>query len=328
MPPCAAGVLMSMRHVFTLSSNTRMFSRFCGLVYSTLVCPAPAKSTSLAAIFTASLKSFARYIASSGLSFSTLHGSCLPTSDTSAISTRVPGGTPVRPRMPVSFAMLCPTMSAFRRPSMWIFLPAVTASSLDRMWQPRLMSSRRTVSYTLSTTTMLCSLAQMTPLSNVLERMMEETAICRSAVSSMMAGVLPLPTPSAAWPDEYALCTMAGPPVARMSLMSGDCIRAWLSGTVGFSSHWMRPGGAPAASAASRTMRAASAVHFTARGCGDSTSALRVLSAMSDLKMAVADGLVVGITPAMTPIGSATFVMPPISSSSTTPHVFMCLYLL
>jgi len=38
------------------------------------------------------------------------------------------------------------------------------------------------------------------PLSNVLLRMMEDTAISMSAVSSMMAGVLPDPTPSAGWP--------------------------------------------------------------------------------------------------------------------------------
>ena len=56
-------------------------------------------------------------------------------------------------------------------------------------------------------------------------------------------------------------------------------------------------GGAPAATAASRTMRAASIVQCLARGCGHSTSALRVLSASSALKMAVLVGLVVGTMP-------------------------------
>ena len=43
-------------------------------------------------------------------------------------------------------------------------------------------------------------------------------------------------------------------------------------------------------------MRAASMVLFTARGCGEKTMALRVFSATSDLKMAVAPGFVVGTT--------------------------------
>ena len=48
----------------------------------------------------------------------------------------------------------------------------------------------------------LCSLAQIMPLSNVLEWMMEFTASRMSALSSMMAGVLPAPTPSAGLPEE------------------------------------------------------------------------------------------------------------------------------
>ena len=82
-----------------------------------------------------------------------------------------------------------------------------------------------------------CSDAQIMPLSNVLDTMMEDTAISMSADSSMIAGVLPEPTPSAGWPLEYAACTIAGPPVARMSLMSGLDISACDSATVGLSSH-------------------------------------------------------------------------------------------
>jgi len=44
-----------------------------------------------------------------------------------------------------------------------------------------------------STTTTLCSVLQMTPLSNVLDSRMEETASCTLAVSSITAGVLPAP---------------------------------------------------------------------------------------------------------------------------------------
>ncbi len=61
-----------------------------------------------------------------------------------------------------------------------------------------------------------CSEAQIIPLSNVLEWIIELTAITMSAVSSMMAGVLPAPTPSAGLPLEYADLTIPGPPVARM----------------------------------------------------------------------------------------------------------------
>ena len=85
--------------------------------------------------------------------------------------------------------------------------------------------------------------------------------------------------------------------------------------------------GAPAASAASRTTRAAARVLCTARGWGEKTMALRVLRAMSALKIAVEEGLVVGTTPQTMPMGSPTFWMPAASSSSITSHVFRSLYL-
>ena len=47
-----------------------------------------------------------------------------------------------------------------------------------------------------------CSLAQIMPLSKVLEWRMELTAILMSAVSSRMTGVLPGPTPRAGLPEE------------------------------------------------------------------------------------------------------------------------------
>ena len=48
------------------------------------------------------------------------------------------------------------------------------------------------------------------PLSNVLEWMIELTASLISALSSMMTGVLPAPTPSAGLPEEYAALHHAG----------------------------------------------------------------------------------------------------------------------
>jgi len=56
--------------------------------------------------------------------------------------------------------------------------------------------------------------------------------------------------------------------------------------------------------------------------------ALRVLSAMSALKIVVEVGFVVGTIPAITPMGSAILVMPSASSRSITPAVFIDLYLL
>ena len=119
---------------------------------------------------------------------------------------------------------------------------------------------------------------------------------------------------------------MPGPPVARM--MSASCISSLVSSRDGTSIQSMMPLGAPAASAASRTMRAASAVHFLARGCGEMRMALRVFRASRHLKMAVEVGLVVGMTAATMPMGSATFLKPMAGSSSMTPQVFMSLYLL
>ena len=88
------------------------------------------------------------------------------------------------------------------------------------------------------------------------------------------------------------------------------------------------PSGAPAFTAASRTTLAAAMVQFLARGCGEMMIALRVFKAISVLKIAVEVGLVVGITAAIRPIGSAIFLMPYSLSSSITPTVLVSLYAL
>lgn len=49
------------------------------------------------------------------------------------------------------------------------------------------------ISHMESTTTTLCSVEQITPLSKVLDSRMEDTARLTLAVSSMTAGVLPAP---------------------------------------------------------------------------------------------------------------------------------------
>ena len=54
----------------------------------------------------------------------------------------------------------------------------------------------------------------------------------------------------------------------------------------------------------------------------------RVFNAKSVLKIAVAVGLVVGITAPIIPTGSAIFLIPYAVSSSITPQVFVFLYVL
>ena len=56
--------------------------------------------------------------------------------------------------------------------------------------------------------------------------------------------------------------------------------------------------------------------------------ALRVFRLISDLKIAVEVGLVVGTIPQMIPIGSAMVMVPKVWSSASTPQVFSSLYAL
>ena len=152
---------------------------------------------------------------------------------------------------------------------------------------------------------------------------MEFTARRISAVSSMITGVFPAPTPSAGFPEEYAALTIPGPPVAR--IISASCITILVSSRLGTSIQPMIPSGAPAFTAASRTSFAAAIVDTFARGCGLMMIAFLVFNAINVLKIAVEVGLVVGITAATSPIGSAIFLIPYTGSSSITPQVFVFL---
>ena len=137
---------------------------------------------------------------------------------------------------------------------------------------------------------------------------MEFTASLTSAVSSLITGVFPAPTPRAGLPEEYAALTMPGPPVARM--VSELLITSLVRSRLGTSIHPMIPSGAPAFTAASSTTLAAAMVHFFARGWGEMMMAFLVFRAIRHLKIAVEVGFVVGITAAISPRGSATFLMP------------------
>ena len=99
---------------------------------------------------------------------------------------------------------------------------------------------------------------------------------------------------------------MPGPPVARMVATPGWAIRRWVASMEGCSIHWMQFSGAPAFTAASYTTRAASTEHFCAEGWNAKTMGLRVFTAIRLLNMVVEVGLVVGVTPQITPTGSAT----------------------
>ena len=72
----------------------------------------------------------------------------------------------------------------------------------------------------------------------------------------------------------------------------------------------MIPSGAPAATAASSTIFAAAIVDFLALGCGLIIMPFLVFNASNYLNIAVEVVFVVGITAAITPIGSATFLIP------------------
>ena len=138
--------------------------------------------------------------------------------------------------------------------------------------------------------------------------------------------MLPAPTPNAGFPDEYAAFTIPGPPVAKM--ISAFFITSFVSSREGTSIQPIIFSGAPAFTAASRTIFAASIVEFFARGCGLIIIAFLVFNASNVLKIAVEVGFVVGITAAIRPIGSAIFLIPNAGSSSITPQVFVSLYAL
>ena len=101
---------------------------------------------------------------------------------------------------------------------------------------------------------------------------------------------------------------MPGPPVA--SIMSTDCISILVSSRDGTSIHAIMPSGAPAFTAASKTVFAASIVDFLALGWGLIIIPFLVFSAIKVLKIAVEVGFVVGITAATMPTGSAIFLIP------------------
>ncbi|CRH92996.1 Uncharacterised protein [Chlamydia trachomatis] len=83
--------------------------------------------------------------------------------------------------------------------------------------------------------------------------------------------------------------------------------------------------GAPASTAAFRTRSTAALLQRFADGCGANTIALRDLIAIIALKITVEVGLVDGVIPSKSPIGSATLNTLFFSSTSRMPEVCMSL---
>ena len=83
----------------------------------------------------------------------------------------------------------------------------------------------------------------------------------------------------------------------------------------------MQCSGAPAATAASWTIRTVSWQHFRAPRCGLKMTGLRVFRQISALKMVVDVGLVTGVSARIGPIGCATSVIPRSGSWERTPTV-------
>lgn len=83
--------------------------------------------------------------------------------------------------------------------------------------------------------------------------------------------------------------------------------------------------GAPASMAACKTISAAWLVAFLARGCGEKIIPLRVFRLISDWKIAVEVGFVVGTIVQIMPTGSTIVIVPKVSFSHSMSQVFSSL---
>ena len=134
---------------------------------------------------------------------------------------------------------------------------------------------------------------------------------------------MPGPTPSAGVPEEYAALTIAEPPVARIMLLS--FISSAVPTRVGRVIMPISPSGPPSFRMASLRTRTVSPMHLIAAGWGEMIRALPALIAISALKIAVEVGLVLGTSPATTPMGTAASHILFSGISLMTPMVFASL---
>ena len=128
MPPCEEGVFTSTRHVFMRAANAAIRSRqFTASTYSDEVCPSPPSSTSRSALAAASSNVAARYMASTGESFSCANSSAGSTLSTSPMRIFVPGTS--TPAISAMVQALWPTMRALSEPLMRMVLRTRSVSS-------------------------------------------------------------------------------------------------------------------------------------------------------------------------------------------------------
>ena len=329
MPPSAEGAFSMMRTACTREAKRAITS--ASLLWMAPEWPRPSKATICTERSMPSSASLARSTASTGASFSRVSGSCGPTLPTSTRMIEVSSGTS-KPALraiqtgdwPTTFALsLAPPQFSSSAQTPKMNSSSIRFSSAFARYACSRANSASASSAMASSRMTACSEAHTMPLSNAFESTMSLTARPTLALFSMKAGTLPAPTPSAGLPQEYAARTMAFPPVARMSATPGWFISSPDASSEGSSTHWMQFAGAPAATAASRTILAAATELRWADGWKPKMIGLRVFSAMSDLKMVVEVGLVTGVMPQMTPTGSAISVMPVISSVEMTPTVLL-----
>ena len=102
MPPWEEGVLTTMRQACILLACSAIFSFSVGSMYSDAVWPGPPSISSCSDFLSASSKSVALYMASTGLSFSWANGSEMSVDSTSPINIFVFSGTST----PASLAMV------------------------------------------------------------------------------------------------------------------------------------------------------------------------------------------------------------------------------
>ncbi len=94
--------------------------------------------------------------------------------------------------------------------------------------------------------------------------------------------------------------------MATITSTPSSAISASISGIVGSSTTCRQPSGAPATAAACASRCTASAHTLRASGCGETTTALRVINASRTLKYTVAIGFVDGVSASTTPAGRGT----------------------
>ena len=143
--PKEAGIFIRVLPVFIFLPNSSILSFSARLIYNNEVCPRPPNSINSSALFKDSSKFLDLYIAKIGDNFSCANGSSSPVDFTSPISTLISSET-FNPAILAILYALCPTISAFRLPSINIIFLTLSISSFLRMYAPLISNSFLTLS--------------------------------------------------------------------------------------------------------------------------------------------------------------------------------------